>query len=237
MASLLWLSAPSSSASSVVACVDNISAVPRTRKSACHGLVRDPALRRPINLRGGRGDTDRAHGGSSLGRDVNFVGATDSLNSALCPPLPFRLRGGDAESEGGAAHGRHSGNPDRRLLVHWSKLMLNDTPCARSSHGLSGIAGKAYLFGGEAKARQTIDSVVHCLDVTQGWKTIEVGAGKVPPPRVGHAQCAMLNGARQQFINQGGRRLSACETVEVSELPAGLVRPRDCFLDKRCRRT
>ena len=104
MASLLWLSAPSSSASSVVACVecDNISAVPRTCKSGCHGLVKDPALRCPINLRGGRGDTDRAHGGSSLGRDFNFVGAQDRVNSALCPPLPSRLRGGDAGSEGGA---------------------------------------------------------------------------------------------------------------------------------------
>ena len=100
----------------------------------------------------------------------------------------------------------------RRLLAQWSKLMLNYTPCARSSHGLSAIAGKAYLFGGEAKARQAIDSVVHCLDVTKGWKTLEVGAGKVPPPRVGHAQCTMRNEVLMVF---GGR---TCEKMGEGNL-------------------
>jgi N-acetylneuraminic acid mutarotase len=90
--------------------------------------------------------------------------------------------------------------------------MLNYTPCARSSHGLSAIAGKAYLFGGEAKARQAIDSVVHCLDVTKGWKTLEVGAGKVPPPRVGHAQCTMRNEVLMVF---GGR---TCEKMGEGNL-------------------
>ena len=90
----------------------------------------------------------------------------------------------------------------RRLSAAWSRLSsLKNAPVARSSHGLSAINGKAYLFGGEAKARHAIDASVHCLDYKQGeWKSM-VAAGDSPTPRVGHAQCS----ARDHMFVFGGR--------------------------------
>jgi len=85
----------------------------------------------------------------------------------------------------------------RRITAHWSRLALADAPCARSSHKLSAIDGRGYLFGGEAEARQSIDSTVHCLDATAGTWTRPAAAygggasAAVPQPRVGHAQAAV----------------------------------------------
>ena len=90
----------------------------------------------------------------------------------------------------------------RRLAASWSRLALKNAPCARSSHGLSAIGGKAYLFGGEAIARTAIDSSVHCLDVEAGaWQTLAASDGSAPVPRVGHAQCA----AQDKLYVFGGR--------------------------------
>lgn len=81
----------------------------------------------------------------------------------------------------------------RRLAARWTRLagLPGAAPAARSSHGLSAIGGRAYLFGGEAVARHAIDSTVHELDVEGGWKALVAGAGYEPVPRVGHAQCAV----------------------------------------------
>ena len=93
----------------------------------------------------------------------------------------------------------------RRITAHWTRLALADAPSARSSHRLSAIEGRGYLFGGEAIARQSIDSTVHCLDTTAGTWTRPApangGASAVPQPRIGHAQAA-LNGKLVVF---GGR--------------------------------
>ena len=59
----------------------------------------------------------------------------------------------------------------RRIAAHWTRLALADAPSARSSHKISAIGGRGYLFGGEAVARQSIDSTVHCLDPTAGTWT------------------------------------------------------------------
>jgi hypothetical protein len=81
----------------------------------------------------------------------------------------------------------------RRLSVRWTRLLLDNAPCARSSHGLSAIGGRACLFGGEAKARHAIDSAVHRLEITgEGtgrWTMLLSDLS--PTPRVGHAQCAV----------------------------------------------
>merc|ERR1719183_1179445 len=59
-----------------------------------------------------------------------------------------------ARSEGGGRASKDSG--DGELHVDQGKgqrKWQGTAPCARSSHGVSGIGGKAYVFGGEAKAR------------------------------------------------------------------------------------
>ena len=85
----------------------------------------------------------------------------------------------------------------RRITAHWSRLALADAPSARSTHRLSAIDGRGYLFGGEEEARQSIDSTVHCLDATAGTWTRPAAAygggapAAAPQPRVGHAQAAV----------------------------------------------
>ena len=85
----------------------------------------------------------------------------------------------------------------RRITAHWTRLALADAPSARSSHRLSAIDGRGYLFGGEAEARQSLDSTVHCLDATAGTWTRPAAAygggapAAAPQPRVGHAQAAV----------------------------------------------
>ena len=85
----------------------------------------------------------------------------------------------------------------RRIAAHWTRLALADAPSARSSHKISAIGGRGYLFGGEAVARQSIDSTVHCLDPTAGTWTRPAAAygggapAAAPQPRVGHAQAAV----------------------------------------------
>ena len=48
----------------------------------------------------------------------------------------------------------------RRLSARWVRLALPNAPCARSSHKISALEGRAYVFGGEAEARHAIDSAV-----------------------------------------------------------------------------
>jgi len=85
------------------------------------------------------------------------------------------------------------------LTAKWTRL-ASLPGAARSSHRLSALGGKAYLFGGEATARTSIDSTVHCLDPTDNsWRSIL--PAHVPPPRVAHAQAAI----RGKLVIFGGR--------------------------------
>lgn len=88
----------------------------------------------------------------------------------------------------------------RRLAASWRQIVPRLAPCSRSSHKLSAISGKAYLFGGEATARHAIDSAVHVLD-GDSWTKLEI-SGSEPPPRVGHAQCSVRDNSMLLF---GGR--------------------------------
>ena len=89
------------------------------------------------------------------------------------------------------------------VAARWTRLLLQNAPCARSSHGLSTVKGRAYLFGGEATARHAIDSALHRLEVTgegtAAWTKLLLD--HAPSPRVGHAQCAVDS----RLILFGGR--------------------------------
>lgn len=106
----------------------------------------------------------------------------------------------------------------RQLVARWTRLAVSrDAPCARSSHALSAIGGKAFLFGGEATARTAIDSHVHCLDPSNGgqWTRIEpASSGLLPPPRIGHAQCA----TRDTLMIFGGRSDITMGEGEMNDL-------------------
>ncbi|XP_022758912.1 nitrile-specifier protein 5 [Durio zibethinus] len=68
----------------------------------------------------------------------------------------------------------------------WLKLHQNGTgPGARSSHALTIVGQKAYVFGGEFTPRVPVDNKLYVFDLnTLTWSVAEV-TGDVPPPRVG----------------------------------------------------
>lgn len=68
----------------------------------------------------------------------------------------------------------------------WIKLEQKGTgPGARSSHAVSLVGEKAYVFGGEFTPRVPVDNFMHVFDLEQRtWAILDV-TGDVPPPRVG----------------------------------------------------
>ena len=102
------------------------------------------------------------------------------------------------------------------LRARWTKLSLRNAPCARSSHKLSAIAGKAYLFGGEAIARNSIDSTLHVLGSDDGdsWKWQALLPELAPPARVGHAQ-AVLGSKLYVFGGRAGVEMGESELGDL----------------------
>ncbi|TXT07336.1 hypothetical protein VHUM_03056 [Vanrija humicola] len=73
---------------------------------------------------------------------------------------------------------------------------------ARSSHSLSVVGDKAYLFGGEIDPRRPVDNAIHVLDLSGGG--IEtLAAPDAPEPRVGHV-AGVIGGVVYIFGGRGG---------------------------------
>ncbi|KAL6287166.1 hypothetical protein ACE6H2_011556 [Prunus campanulata] len=68
----------------------------------------------------------------------------------------------------------------------WIKLDQKGTgPGARSSHAITLVGQKGYVFGGEFTPRVPVDNKLHVFDLKElTWSVID-GTGDVPPPRVG----------------------------------------------------
>lgn len=68
----------------------------------------------------------------------------------------------------------------------WVKLNQNGTgPGARSSHAITIVGQKAYVFGGEFTPRVPVDNKLYVFDLNNlTWSVADV-TGDVPPPRVG----------------------------------------------------
>ena len=102
----------------------------------------------------------------------------------------------------------------RRLTAKWTRLHAASSPVARSSHGISAIKNRAFMFGGEATARSAISSDVHRLDPQASrWDALQ-GSANQPLPRVGHAQCS----ARDKLLVFGGRTDVVMGEGELNDL-------------------
>jgi hypothetical protein len=53
------------------------------------------------------------------------------------------------------------------IKASWHRIKTNN-PLPRSSHSLSIVKGKAYVFGGEIKAREPVDNHVHIYTLPSG---------------------------------------------------------------------
>ena len=115
--------------------------------------------------------------------------------------------------------------------MKWTRLEQNgDLPLARSSHSITAVAGKCYLFGGEHEPRQVIclshekvndnahafhlvakdgalqcrtpiDSRLYEYDLEKSQWAQRACNGETPSPRVAHTAAAV----RQSLYMFGGR--------------------------------
>ena len=77
----------------------------------------------------------------------------------------------------------------KRIEYRWERVdTCGDAPIARSSHEISVINSKAYVYGGEHFARTPIDSSVYCLD-KKTWTKLETK--NTITARVAHAQAVI----------------------------------------------
>ncbi|GAD93097.1 Kelch repeat protein [Paecilomyces variotii No. 5] len=93
----------------------------------------------------------------------------------------------------------------------------DDPSIQRSSQTLAVVAGNVYIYGGELRPREPVDSVVYRMaldrdtDTTTNSKPIPISTtSNNPPPRVGSASTA-LNGKVYLFSGRGGTAMAPIE--------------------------
>ena len=98
--------------------------------------------------------------------------------------------------------------------------IASSNPLPRSSHSLSVIKGRAYIFGGEIKAREPVDNAVHMYILPSSsvaeadYQCVPAQAssegGEIPPPRVGHT-AAVVADRIYIFGGRGGKEMQPLE--------------------------
>ncbi|CAL5218389.1 g61 [Coccomyxa viridis] len=97
--------------------------------------------------------------------------------------------------------------------MKWTRLdQSGQVPLARSSHSITAVGSKCYVFGGEHEPRTPIDSALSEYDFETGQWAYRGCTGEIPSPRVGHT--AALVG--QSLYIFGGR--SGIEMGRLSDL-------------------
>ena len=105
------------------------------------------------------------------------------------------------------------------LKANWKRIPT-DTILPRSSHSLSIIKNKAYIFGGEKQPREPVDNHVHVFTLQSvnndevDYQVIRAKAitdeGPVPCPRVGHT-ASVVDDRIYVFGGRGGKAMKPLE--------------------------
>lgn len=100
----------------------------------------------------------------------------------------------------------------------WKRIICDSSvPPPRSSHSVTAIGQKVYVFSGEKEPRVPINNQLRCFDlIKQCWSEVSA-KGQLPPPRVGHGAAAI--GSKLYVF--GGR-----SSIEMGE---GLISDLHCF--------
>ena len=104
------------------------------------------------------------------------------------------------------------------LKARWHRI--DSPPLPRSSHTLSVVAGRAYIFGGEISPREPVDNEMHIITLPSGSvssadyhsipaKPTKPG-GEVPEKRVGHT-AAVIGERIFIFGGRGGKDMKPLE--------------------------
>ena len=104
------------------------------------------------------------------------------------------------------------------LKATWTRIPIG-TLLPRSSHSLSVVGGRAYIFGGEEKPREPVANDMHIITLPSSgadadYRTIQASpvtdGGEVPEPRVGHTANA-IGDQVYVFGGRGGKAMAALE--------------------------
>ena len=115
--------------------------------------------------------------------------------------------------EGAVGAGVAVAKPTMPLKAAWQPI-VSSVLLPRSSHSLSLVKGKLYIFGGEIEPRKPVDNDMHVFtlpssgDDAVDYNTVPARGAKgeesVPPPRVGHT-AAVIGESIYIFGGRGGK--------------------------------
>lgn len=100
------------------------------------------------------------------------------------------------------------------LKAKWDRI--DAPPLPRSSHSLSVIAGRAYIFGGEITPREPVDNDMHIITLPSGtvtsadYRAVPAKGEEIPEKRVGHTAAVI---AERIFVfgGRGGKEMKPLE--------------------------
>ena len=135
------------------------------------------------------------------------------------PGVAVAAYGVETAVEGAAGAAVAIAKPTMPLKATWKRIPT-DTILPRSSHSLSIIKSKAYIFGGEQQPREPVDNHVHVFTLQSAnndevdYQVIQARAttdeGAVPCPRVGHT-ASVVDDRMYVFGGRGGKAMKPLE--------------------------
>ncbi|KAL8786787.1 MAG: hypothetical protein Q9213_002608 [Squamulea squamosa] len=135
------------------------------------------------------------------------------------PSVMAAAYGVETAAEGAVGAAMAIAKPTMPLKATWRRLVTS-RPLPRSSHSLSVIKGKAYVFGGEEKPREPVGNDMHVLTLPSStvnevdYKALpakgSAGDIQVPVPRVGHT-ATVVNDRLYLFGGRGGKSMEALD--------------------------
>lgn len=135
------------------------------------------------------------------------------------PGIAAAAYGAETAIEGGVGAAFAIAKATMPLKAKWHRIPT-DQLLPRSSHSLSVIKSKAYIFGGEVDSREPVDNHMHVYTLPSSehdevdYQIIHAQGttdkGHVPSPRVGHTACA-VDDRIYVFGGRGGKAMKPLE--------------------------
>lgn len=140
---------------------------------------------------------------------------TGSVALIMDPGVAAAAYGVETAIEGGIGAAIAIAQSTMPLKASWKRIQTA-TRVPRSSHSLSVVKGKAYIFGGEERPREPVSNDIHVFTLPSSgvleadYKVITPQAspdgGQIPPPRVGHT-ANVIDDRIYIFGGRGGKSM------------------------------
>ena len=130
------------------------------------------------------------------------------------PEVAAAAYGVETAAEGAVGAAVAIARPTMPLKAKWTRI-ATDPLLPRSSHSLTVVKSRAYIFGGEIKPREPVDNSVHVFTLPSSEEDevdyqnisakVATSGGEVPAPRVGHT-ASIVDDRIYIFGEEAGRR-------------------------------